>query len=120
MAEVRAGDARRAATRTRLIDDVFEALEHAGFHQHDLHDPGGFHVNTMLFDSEVLVSWSARLDSLPEFSPYELDVEAIMQPAVLAILVRFGLEARQIPEDQNYAGYILVSGWARPSGPGDR
>jgi hypothetical protein len=109
----------RAESWSGLADRVYEALEAAGFHQHDPYNAeggGGFHINTILRDDGILVSWASRRHTMYEPGSFEITIERIVQTALLAILVACGFEAGQIPDHEDFAGYILVTGRAGEPG----
>jgi hypothetical protein len=94
-----------------LTADLREELEAAGFHRHEPWSTGGgFHIAAHCRDDGVLVSWSTKryIPDAPGF--FEKAVEQVMQPALQAILAACGFAVQQIPEGQDFAGYILVTG----------
>ena len=93
---------------------IHRTLENAGFHQHDLRgEGGGFHIASHVRDDGVLVSWEAR-QYAPTDGPgsFSYKVERVMRPALREILAASGFEAQPVPEDEDNAGYILVTGLA--------
>jgi hypothetical protein len=121
--------ARRSAREgASLAARVRATLDAAGLREHRLHGAGGYYLNDYHHqDGSVLVSWVAteqspeeayRLDS-PAYQPdtFELRVERIMHPALLAIMLADGLTARQIPDDEDFAGYITATDPAAPVPP---
>jgi|SRR5882724_3091218 hypothetical protein len=100
-----------------LAADLQHVLEAAGF---PLHDPygegGGFHIATHVREDGVLVDWNVRDRTNYEPGSFEITVEAIVRPALEAVLVACGFAAEAIPRGQDNAGCILVTG--RSATPG--
>jgi hypothetical protein len=119
---------RSAREGASLAARVRVTLDAAGLREHRSHSPGGYYLNDYYHeDGSVMVSWVAteqspeeayRLDS-PAYQPdtFERRVERIMHPALLAILQADGLTARQIPDDEDFAGYITATAPAAPVPP---
>jgi hypothetical protein len=119
---------RSAQDRASLTAQVRATLDAAGFRRHRSDGPGGYYLNA--YDGEdgsVLVSWVAtsqspeeayRLDS-PMYQPdtFERRVERIVHPALLAILLAEGFTARQIPDDEDFGGYIAATASPAPAAP---
>jgi hypothetical protein len=90
-------------------------LTAAGFRRHDPCGPrGGFGL--CIWEDGVIVGWSTTeyLDDV--VSPFEKMVEHAMIPSLEQILVASGFAASIIPEGEDNAGYIRVTGWQEPDG----
>jgi hypothetical protein len=60
------------------------------------------------------VAWSVAEYAEDTVSPFEQTVEHAMLPALAQILQATGFTARIIPEGQDNAGDIRVTGWQGP------
>jgi hypothetical protein len=88
-----------------------QALEAAGFHQHEPWSAGGgYHIAAHVRDDGVLVSWATKQYSAHDPGSFENTIENIMQPTLQAILAACGFAAQTIPEGHDCAGYLLVTG----------
>jgi hypothetical protein len=107
---------RRVESWAELTAALRQALEAAGFHQHEPWGAGGgFHIAAHVRDDGVLVSWATRQHTSCEPGSFENTIESIMQSALQAVLAACGFAAQAIPEGHDHAGCILVTG--RPDAP---
>lgn len=98
-----------------LSADLRRTFKAAGFRQHDPWGPGGgFHIASHLSDDGVLVSWATTEYTTDAPGTFEHTVTQIMQPALQAILASCGFAAQTIPDGQDNAGYLLVTGHTDP------
>jgi hypothetical protein len=94
-----------------LVSDLREVLEAAGFRQHDPRgEGGGYHIAAHVRDDGVLVSWATTQYKASGPGSFEYSVERIVQPALREILGESGFATQQIPDGQDDAGCILVTG----------
>jgi hypothetical protein len=101
----------RVESWAELAAGLHQALEAAGFRQHDPWSAGGgFHIAAHLRDDGVVVSWATRQYTSYGPGSFENTIANIMQPALQAILATCGFAAQTIPEGHDYAGCILVTG----------
>jgi hypothetical protein len=99
-----------------LVGELREVLEAAGFRQHDPRgEGGGYHIAAHVRDDGVLVSWATTQYKASGPGSFEYSVERTVQSALHAVLVACGFAAQQIPDGQDDAGCILVTG--RPAVP---
>ncbi|MFC0038223.1 hypothetical protein [Actinomadura rayongensis] len=105
---------RRVEGSAPLNEEIGAALESAGMDRHDTagEGSGGFHVATWLRDDGVVVSWALRGRMNSDGDAFESAVHAVMHPALARILTAAGFDARIIPEDEDDAGFVLVTGRA--------
>ncbi len=95
---------------SELVADLGQALEDAGFRRHDpMGRPGGFWIAWHLRDDGVLVTWAVNNDRSGRFGD---PITAIMHPTLQAILNAYGFAAERIPDDEDDAGSVLVTGYA--------
>jgi hypothetical protein len=117
VADGREGTATLMESWAGLAADLQQVLEASGF---QLHDPygagGGFHIATHVREDGVLVDWNVRNHTNYEPGSFEITIEAIVRPALEAILVACGFAAEMIPPGQDNAGCIVVTG--RNGAPG--
>jgi hypothetical protein len=100
-----------------LVGDLREVLEAAGFRQHDPRgEGGGYHIAAHVRDDGVLVSWATTQYKASGPGSFEYTVERIVQPALRKVLEECGFAAQLIPDGQDDAGCILVTG--RPTTTG--
>lgn len=91
-----------------LVADLDQALESVGFRRHDPMGPGGgFWICWHLREDGVLASWAVTNDSAVEFGDR---ISGIMHPALQAVLTACGFVAELVPEDEDNAGTVLVTG----------
>lgn len=101
----------RAESWAGLAADLHQILEAAGFQLHDPYgEGGGFHIATHVRDDGVLVDWNVRDCTNYEPGSFEITIEAIVRPALEAILEACGFAAEAIPQGLDNAGCILVTG----------
>ncbi|MFB9831370.1 hypothetical protein [Actinoallomurus acaciae] len=94
-----------------LVVELDQALELAGFRQHDPDGKGGgFGICWHVRDDGVLVTWSVTNDRPIEFDDR---ISAVMHPALQAVLDECGFTAELVPEGEDNAGTVLVTGHAR-------
>jgi hypothetical protein len=94
-----------------LSAGLHQALQAAGFRQHDPWGAGGgFHIAAHVHDDGVLVSWATRQYTSHEPGSFENTMADIMTPALQAILAACGFAAQTIPDGRDYPGYLLVTG----------
>jgi hypothetical protein len=99
-----------------LVSDLREVLEAAGFRQHDPRgEGGGYHIAAHVRDDGVLVSWATRQYKASGPGSFEYTVERTVQSALEEVLGACGFAAQPIPDGQDDAGCILVTG--RPAIP---
>jgi hypothetical protein len=90
-------------------------LTAAGFRPHDPYGQrGGFHL--CLWEDGVVLAWSTTEYPEDSVSPFEKTVEHAMRPALEQILQAVGFAARIIPEEEDNAGSVRVTGWQGPGG----
>jgi hypothetical protein len=96
-----------------LAGSIARTLTAAGFRRHNACGPrGGFGV--CMWDDGVIVGWSTTEYPEDAVSPFEKMVEQAMIPALEQILVATGFAACIIPEGEDNAGDIRVTGWQEP------
>ncbi len=101
----------RVESWAELAAGLHQALDAAGFRQHDpWGEGGGFHIAAHVRDDGVLVFWATRQYSSCGPGSFEKAIENIMQPALQAILAACGFATETIPEGDDDAGCILVTG----------
>jgi hypothetical protein len=101
----------RIESWAELVAGLRQALEAAGFRQHDPRGAGGgFHITAHLRDDGVLVSWVVRQDMSSAPGSFGSTIENVMRSALQAILTACGFAAQAIPEGHDDAGCILVTG----------
>jgi hypothetical protein len=101
----------RVESWATLAADLDRILVSAGFHRHDPRGPGGgFSIATWLRSDAVVVSWALRDRMKSAHDPFEDRVESIMHPTLAAIFAECGYDAEIIPDDQDDAGCVLVTG----------
>jgi hypothetical protein len=90
-----------------------QAFEAAGFREHDPHgEAGGFGLCSHLRDDGVVVSWVTRDYTAHEPGSFENTIPVIMQPALKSVLTVCGFAVQTIPEGEDNAGDLLVTGQA--------
>jgi hypothetical protein len=95
-----------------LANSIASKLTAAGFRQHDPYGHrGGFHLS--LWEDGVILSWSTTEYPEDSVSPFEKTVEHVMNPALEQILQATGFTARIVPDGEDNAGSVRVTG-----GPG--
>ncbi|MDN3354127.1 hypothetical protein [Actinomadura sp. DC4] len=93
-----------------LVADLGRALENSGFARHDpMGEGGGYWICWHLRDDGVMVTWAVTNDRSVEFGDA---MSAIMHPTLMAVLIECGFEAELIPEGDEDAGSVLVTGHA--------
>lgn len=98
-----------------LAGSIAGTLTAAGFRRHNPFGPrGGFGLS--LWEDGVIVGWSTTEYPEDAVSPFEKMVEHAIVPALEQILVATGFAAHIIPEGQDNAGYIQVTGCQEPDG----
>jgi hypothetical protein len=98
-----------------LADSIASTLTAAGFRRHDPYGHrGGFHLS--LWEDGVILAWSTTEYPEDSVSPFEKTVEHVMNPALEQILQATGFTARIVPEGEDNAGSVRVTGGPGPAG----
>jgi hypothetical protein len=96
-----------------LASSVADTLTAAGFRQHHPDGPRGGYCLSVREDG-VLAAWSVSDYADDMITPFEKAVDSVMGPALEQILQATGFTVRIIPDPEDDAGNILVTGMHEP------